>query len=793
MKFSEQWLRGWVNPAVPTPVLGDQLTMAGLEVESVGPAASDFKGVVAGKILNVKDHPQADRLKDCTVDTGASHPLRIITGAQVVPEMIVAVAPEGAQIAGNKIKDASFKGVTSQGMLCSAAELGLSEDKEALLILPRDTAPGTDLRALLDLDDNIIEIAITPNRGDCLSIAGVARELAAINDMTVTEVTIPAVAAAVDDSVSVRLLAPEACPRYVGRVIKNINPAAETPPWLRERLRRGGIRAISPVVDVTNYILLELGQPMHAFDMNKVDGDIQVRIGEPDEQVTLLDGQTLTLRDHDTLVIADRGGVIALAGIMGGQGTAVDGTTASLFLESAHFTPAAIAGRPRRFGLQTDSSYRFERGVDPQLPVKAMERATGLIIDICGGKPGPLTEAISQPHLRRPEAIPLRDAYLQRILGIPLEEKVVTQYLSRLGMKSVREAAGWQVVPPGHRFDLSIEADLVEEVARLYGYGRLPLSVPRQPLTIKSRHAGPRTQRVRTLLADRGYQEVITYSFIDPAMQSLFDPHAVSPRLKNPISEDMAVMRSSLWPSLVQAVQYNAKRQQARVRVFEIAPRYRGHGRDLEEETVVAGAAFGPVLPEQWGSPGQGNDFFDSKGDVEAVLALYGPPVAFEFKARPHPVLHPGQSAGIFLRSSGEQVGWLGTLHPVAQRRLGLSGPAPVLFELSLQPLERPAHTAFSELSKFPSVRRDIAVVVDQEVPAQAMLDAVHNAAGGLLQEVQLFDVYQGKHLELGRKSVALGLTLQDFSRTLTDQEVEEVVSAVLDKLNKDFGATLRE
>ena len=792
MKFSEQWLRGWVNPAVSTAALADQLTMAGLEVEAVEPAA-DFKGVVAGKIIDVKDHPQADRLKDCTVDTGAAHPLRIITAAPVARGLVTAVAPQGAVIGGNEIKDTSFKGITSQGMLCSAAELGLAEDKETLLVLPEDTMPGTDLGALLDLDDNVIEIAITPNRGDCLSIMGVAREVAAVNDMGVTVTPTPPVTATVEDTVGVQLLAPAACPRYVGRVIKDINPRAVTPTWLRERLRRGGVRAISPVVDITNFVLLELGQPMHAFDLDKLDGDIRVRFGEPDEQVTLLDGQTLTLRDHDTLVIADRKRVIAVAGIMGGHDTAVDESTNALFLESAHFTPDAVAGRPRRFGLQTESSYRFERGVDPQLPAMAMERATALIVEICGGEPGPLVETASQPHLKRPEAIPLRDTRLNRILGTPVEEKEVAQYLTCLGMKIVREATGWQVVPPSHRFDIHIEADLVEEIARLYGYGRLPLSRPRQPLAVKAEHPGRRTHRLRTLMADRGYQEVITYSFIDPAMQALFDPDAVSPRLKNPLSEDLAVMRSSLWPSLIQALQYNAKRQQERVRIFEIAPRYRGHGRDVTEETVIAGAAFGPAMPEQWGTPRRGNDFFDSKGDVEAILAFLGAAAAFEFKPMPHAALHPGQSAGILDRESGRQIGWLGSLHPAAQRRLDFPGTPPVLFELSLHGLEKSGQTEFRELSKFPSMRRDIAVVVDADVPVQALIDAAHDAAGKLLQEVQLFDVYQGEHLELGRKSVALGLTLQDFSRTLTDQEVEEVVSAVLDKLNTDFGATLRE
>lgn len=793
MKFSEQWLRGWVNPPVSTAALAGQLTMAGLEVEALGPAAADFSGVVVGNILSVRAHPRAERLKDCAVDTGGAHPLRIITAAPVTPGTVTAVAPAGAVIAGNAIKEASYKGITSQGMLCSAAELGLAEDRETLLTLPAEATPGTDLRTYLDLDDTVIEIAITPNRGDCLSIAGVAREVAAVNDMAVNEVSIPPVAAAVDDTVSVRLLAAEACPRYVGRVIRNINPRAATPSWLRERLRRGGIRAISPVVDITNYVLLELGQPMHAFDLDKLHGGIQVRFGEPDEQVALLDGQSLTLRDNDTLVIADQDRVIAVAGIMGGQDTAVDETTTSLFLESAHFTPDAVAGRARRFGLQTESAYRFERGVDPQLPVKAAERATGLIVEICGGEPGPLSETDSPSHLRRPEAIPLRESYLQRILGTAVNEKEVAQYLSRLGMELVREAAGWQVVPPGHRFDIRIETDLVEEIARLYGYDKLPLSRPHQPLAVKPGHTGRQTLRLRTLLADRGYQEVITYSFIDPAMQLLFDPDAVSPHVKNPISEDMAVMRSTLWPSLVRAIQYNVKRQQERVRVFEIAPRYLGRGRDVEEETVIAGAAFGPVLPEQWGSPSRDSDFYDARGDAEAILAAYGPVTAFEFRPRPHPALHPGQSAEIYLKDDGRRIGWLGTLHPRLQRRLDLPGSPPVLFEVSVDNLAAPALTAFTELSKFPSVRRDIAVVVDQAVPAQALVEAVHGAAGRLLQEVRLFDVYQGKHLELGRKSLALGLTLQDFSRTLTDQEVEEVVSAVLDKLNTDFGATLRE
>lgn len=789
MKFSEQWLRTWVDPPVSGTTLAEQLTMAGLEVEGIAPAAPAFGGVVAGRIAMAAPHPEADHLWDCAVEAGGPRPLRIVTAAPVKEGMCVAVAPAGAVLPTGPVGTAAFKGVTSEGMFCPADLLGLSEEHERLLELPAATVPGSDIRALLQLDDSVIEIAVTPNRGDCLSIAGVAREVAAANRLIATPVPIAPLPAAVPDRLPVEVEAAQACPRYLGRVITGIDPAAPTPWWLRERLRRAGVRSICAVVDVTNYVMLELGQPLHAFDRDKLDGGIRVRMARHGERLTLLDGQTITLQDT-TLVIADRQRAVAVAGIMGGLDTAVDGGTRAVFLESAFFSPDAIAGRPRRYGLQTDSAYRFERGVDPGLPRLAMERATALLAEIAGGRAGAITETVAAAHLPPRRAIVLERAYLRRTLGTEVAADAVTGYLSRLGMQVEDAGDGWRVTPPSHRFDVTIAADLVEEIARLYGYGHLPLARPRHAMAVRGGHGAQIGRRMRNLLADRGYQEIIGYSFIDPVLQTLLDPEAAAPRLQNPISTDMAVMRSSLWPGLIQALQRNISRQQDRLWLFEIAPRYHGDG---GQETAVAGALRGRAYPEHWDAPRRDADFYDAKGDIECLLALCAPVGEFVFEQGRHPALHPGQSAVIRRRGATAPVGWLGTLHPALQRHLDLDGAATVLFELSLEVLGEQRRPAFTELSRFPAVRRDIAVVVDQAVPAQALLDSVRAVSGALLLDLQLFDAYQGEHLELSRKSIALGLTLQDFSRTLTDRDVDEVVTAVLRRLKMDFGATLRE
>lgn len=794
MKFSEQWLREWVDPPVSTQELVHQLTMAGLEVEGVSPVAAHFHGVVIGRIIDVNGHPESEHLSCCRVDVGKSQPLDIVTTASnVTPGLYTAVAPAGAVLPGDKrVESAEFKGRPSQGVLCSTEDLGLSEDKEQLLELPHDAVIGADLKEFLRLDDHTIEIAITPNRGDCLSINGIAREVAAIHGMSVTATAPRPVDADAQTTLPVELAAPEACPRYTGRVITDINPGAKTPWWLSERLRRSGIRSISPVVDVTNYVMLELGQPMHAFDLSKLNGGIRVRHAASGEEVTTLDGQDITL-DERTLVIADHQRVIALAGIIGGLDSSVGESTRDLFLESAFFSPAAIAGQARHYGQQTESSYRFERGVDPQLPRRAMERATELLLEIVGGTAGPLIEACDEGHLPQAPSIALRHDFLQRAIGIEITAREVTQLLARLDMEIQETSEGWQVKSPSHRFDIRIEADLVEEVARLHGYERVPATRPRQPVQVTGQRYNQLKSHMRQLLVDRGYQETISFSFVDPALQALFSPGEEVIALKNPISEDMAVMRGSLWPGLIQALQYNANRQQQRIRLFEVAPRYLKHDKTIKEEHAVAGVAFGALLPEQWGSDKRVVDFFDVKGDLEALLTLSGAVDLYSFEAQNHPALHPGQTAAIYRRRDHRHLGWIGTLHPGVHRQLALPGSPPVLFELSLDALGALKTPVFHGSSKYPSVRRDIAVVVEEGLAADSLCSAVREAAGPLLRELHLFDVYHGEHLELGRKSIALGLTLQDFSRTLTDEEADAIINEVLGRLHRDYGATLRE
>jgi phenylalanyl-tRNA synthetase beta chain len=804
MKFSEQWLREWVDPPLATQALVAQLTMAGLEVESVEPVAAAFSGVVVGRVEAVEPHPQADRLRVCRVDVGGGEPLTIVCGAaNVAPGMHVPTALVGAQLPGGlTIARAKLRGIESFGMLCSAKELGLAEQSDGLLPLPPESVPGTDVRALLALDDVSLELSLTPNRSDCLGVAGVAREIAALNRVDVTAPRQDAVSSVIDAVVPVDVAAAEACPRYLARVIHAIDPGAQTPLWLKERLRRSGLRSLGPVVDVTNYVLLELGQPMHAFDLSRIEGGVRVRYARDGESLVALDGQAYALA-ADMLVIADHQQPVALAGIIGGQDSAVGATTTSILLESAFFSPAAIAGKARRLGLHTESSHRFERGVDPGLQARAMERATGLILEIAGGKPGPVIEAGDAACLPQRSPIRLRAARLQRMLGHPLAGAEVTEILTRLGMRVRAEGTdAWQVMPPSFRFDIAIEADLIEELARVHGYDRLPPSRPGSRLEITARE--PHTDRVRRarhLLADRGYQEAITYSFVDAERQKLLDPSREALRLANPLAADIAVMRTSLWPGLIQACLYNLKRQQARVRLFEYGRRFifnppdQGRTPPLKEQVieqnVFSAVATGAAYPEQWGAQSRPLDFFDIKADVEALLGDIGRGHDYIFQAATHPALHPGQVARI-VDSTGREVGWLGALHPQTAAALEFE-QAVFVFELNLDGVDSPQLPHFAELSKFPAVRRDLALIVDEAVTAAELCACIRTAAGDLLQGLHLFDIYRGKGVDSGKKSIALGLTLQDFSRTLTDVEVDALIEGVLKQLHSKLQATLRE
>ncbi|MFY9976368.1 MAG: phenylalanine--tRNA ligase subunit beta [Chromatiaceae bacterium] len=792
MRFSESWLREWVSPPIDTRTLADQLSMAGLEVDAVEAAAPRFSGVAIGRVESVDPHPDAEKLRICSVQVGQGEPLQIICGASnVASGMMVPVALVGAELPGGmKIKRAKLRGVESLGMICSAKELGLAESSEGILALPADAPVGKDVRAWLDLDDVCIEVDLTPDRGDCLSIAGLAREVAAINRLDLTPVVVEPVPATLDSRFPVRLLSPDACPRYACRIIRGIDARAETPLWMRERLRRGGIRAISPVVDVTNYVLLELGQPMHGFDLDRLSGEIRVRMAESGEELGLLNGEAITLRP-DTLVIADAERPVALAGIMGGSATAVDAETRDILLESAYFTPSAIAGKARGHGLHTDSSHRFERGVDPDLQVRAIERATRLLLDITGGEAGPVVDLVSEPHLPRREPLALRAERCERILGIALPAEAVGEILGRLGMEVAPTSDGWRVTPPSARFDLIHEVDLIADIGRIHGYERIPVSHHASAMPTKAPPEGALDlDRLRLALVGRGFQEVITYSFVSPEVQARLEPRVEGLRLANPISADLSVMRLSLWPGLLQAARYNQARQQERVRIFETGLRFVPGPDGLRQEPGVGALVIGGVDPEQWSQPSRRADFFDIKADLESVLALSGVPERFRFTPSEHPALHPGQSARIEL--DHKPVGLVGMLHPRLAGELDLVGDA-YLFELDLAALSAGMLPRFDPISRFPAIRRDLALVLDESIPFADVERCVRSALPDLLRELVLFDVYAGERIDSGRKSLALGLILQASSQTLTDDEVEEAIQRVLSRLQFELGARLRD
>lgn len=791
MKFSEKWLRGWVNPQVSRDDLVARLSMAGLEVDSVTPAAGQFSGIIVGEVLSTEQHPDADKLRVCQVSDG-SETFQVVCGApNVRPGLKIPFATIGAELPGDfKIKKAKLRGVESNGMLCSAAELQISEENDGLLELAADAPVGTDIRLYLDLDDASIEIGLTPNRGDCLSVAGLARDVGALYDVPVTRPQVPAVAAVHDEVRPVEVLAPAACPRYLGRVIRNVDLTRPTPLWMVERLRRSDVRSIDAAVDITNYVMLELGQPMHAFDLAEINGGIRVRMAEEGEKLVLLDGQEVTLRP-DTLVIADHSRALAIAGVMGGEHSGVAAGTRDIFLESAFFEPISVAGKARSYGLHTDASHRYERGVDSQLAREAIERATGLLLEIVGGEAGPVIDVTSEAHLPKVAPVTLRAERLTQMLGMEMASADVEQLLNGLGLKTTAGEGQWQVEVPSHRFDISLEVDLIEELARLYGYNRLPVRYPQARLAPQAKaEARGELPALRRLLVARGYQEAITYSFIDPKLFELFSPGVEPLLLANPISNDMAAMRASLWPGLVKSLQHNLNRQQDRVRLFESGLRFVGQLGDLKQQPMLAGVVCGSRLPEGWANGRDSIDFFDVKADVEAVLGFSGSLAEFSFVAGKHPALHPGQTARI--ERDGREVGYLGAIHPELAKTLGLDRPVYV-FELVLGEVAEGRLPKFSELSKFPEVRRDLALVAGRDVASSSVLEVIRDNAGEWLTDLRLFDVYQGKGIDPDRKSLAVGLTWQHPSRTLNDEEVNTATQNILTSLEQRLNTTLRK
>ncbi len=791
MQVSEAWLRELVNPGIETATLIEQLTMAGLEVDAVEPAAAEFNNVVVAQVVSMEQHPNADKLKVCQVNVGEAEPVQIVCGAQNVrPGLKIPAALIGAVLPGDfKIKKSKLRGELSFGMLCSEQELGLAPDADGLMELSDSAPVGTDIREYLSLNDSMIEVDLTPNRADCLSVEGIAREIAVLNKLPMQAVAFENKAVEHAQQQSIAVNEAQHCPRYLGRLIQNVDPKAETPLWMQEKLRRSGIRSLGPLVDVTNYVLIELGQPLHAFDADTLQGGIQVRKSIKDESLALLNDQTITL-DDETLVIADDKRALALAGVMGGSETAVTDDTRNIFLECAFFSPISIAGKARQYGLHTDSSHRFERGVDFTLQHRAIERATQLIVDICGGSVGAISEVKDEACLPERAAVQLRPHRIEKILGVTLSGDEVQRIFNGLGMQVVSNADGWEITPPGFRFDIAIEADLLEEIGRIVGYNNLPNSslLMRSELGTAVESILPQ-DRIKDFLVDRDYQEAITYSFVDENIQQLIAPDDQTISLKNPISSELSVMRTTLWCGLLNAALYNINRQQSRVRLFETGLSFLSKQGETVQQAKIAGLASGNVNAEQWGEKARKVDFFDVKADLEAIFKLTG--YAVDFKAVKHPALHPGQSAQLVL-ADGEVMGCMGMLHPTLEQQLGFDNKV-FLFELDLELLTRKKIPQFNALSKFPSVKRDLAVIVDEKTTAAEIIRCINDCQESAIRDVHIFDIYQGQGVETGKKSVALSLNLQDYTQTLTDSEIDAIFSKVLDTLTSTLGAKLRD
>jgi phenylalanyl-tRNA synthetase beta chain len=805
VKITLDWLREFIPLDVSAAELAQRLTLAGLEVEAVTPVAPPFSGVVVGEVLAANRHPNAEKLSLCEVTTDGSNRLQIVCGASNVRGGLkVAVAVVGAQLPGGVvIKRAKLRGLESNGMLCSARELGLGEEHDGILELSASLQPGMDVRAALALDDAVLEVNATPNRGDCMSVLGIARDYAAAHQgryLTYEGITTPARHAAVFPVV---IEDPAGCPRFGSRVVRGVRAGAQSPEWLRERLRRVGVGSISAVVDVTNYVMLELGQPLHAYDLERLEGGIVVRRAFAEERLKLLDDQDHVL-DPGYLVVADNRGAIGLAGIMGGRRTAISDTTTDVLLEAAHWTPDAVAGRARALGLTTDAAQRFERGVDPTLPARALERATALLLQIAGGEPGPLqvTEGFppavvaedsdrDRDHDTGRDLVSLRRIRLARLLGVQVPDVEVAALLAAVTGAVEVTVDGWRVRPPPHRFDLKIEADLIEEVLRLRGFDSIalrPATMPQIPgAATESRVAD---ERLLTVMADAGYREVITYSFVEPAQQRLLFPDTPALALSNAISADLSEMRVSLWTGLIKAARDNLHRQQPRVRLFEMGKKFAMDGAGLREIGTLSGIVTGARWPEQWGATRESVDFYDVKGDLERLLALTGAGAAFRFEPGALRCLRPGRTARIFREST--PVGWLGELHPRDVKALGVT-PNTLVFELEIEEAFKAKPSVFIKISKFPSVRRDLSIVIDEEVSFAVLQENVTVSASGRLSELKVFDVYRGPGVDSGRKSIALGLILQDSSRTLTDVDADAVVDAVVARLRDVLSASIRD
>ncbi|WP_180179885.1 phenylalanine--tRNA ligase subunit beta [Acinetobacter sp. YH12041] len=791
MKISENWLRTWVNPAIDSEKLSDQLTMLGLEVDDLSPAAKPFTGVVVGEVLTVEQHPDADRLRVTTVNIGSGEPLQIVCGApNVRAGMKAPVATIGAVLPGDfKIKKGKLRGVESQGMLCGASEIDLEDKIDGLLELPADAPVGVNVREYLDLDDNVIDISITPNRGDCFSIRGIAREIGVINQLPVTAPEIKEVAATLADEKKV-VVETEGCARYLGRVIKNVNTKAPTPEWMERALVRAGIRQHSILVDITNYVLMELGQPLHAFDGGKVQGSVHVRQAKAGEKLVLLNEQEVELQD-DVMVIADDEKALAIAGIMGGLSSSVTDETTEIFLESAFFAPLHIAGRARRFGLHTDASQRYERGVDFELPMIAMHRASQLIAELAGGEFGPIIVAEKSELLPKREAIELEQAQVDQLLGYTVESDFITDALTRLGCEVTVKAEGqWSVVPPSHRYDMAIYQDLIEEVARIHGYDNIQISLPVIDVKLAKYEDQFELTQLRQTAVTLGYQEAISFSFADLKLEKQLNPEVNPLALANPISSDLAVMRSTLLSSLIPCVQYNVNRQQNRVRFFELGLRFDYQNaasiHDLKQIPTFALIATGSRTPETWHGKVQPMDFFDFKGDIEEMLAAAR--LNVEYVRSERSWLHPGQSAEILV--NGQSIGYLGRLHPSLEDELDLA--TTWVAELDQSAVLQTYVSNFTELSRFPSVRRDIALLISDKINVSEIQGLIEKTGGELLGSTWLFDVYTGQGVEEGKRSLAFALLWQHPSRTLEDAEIKSGMDNILQVLENTYQATLR-
>ena len=803
MKFSESWLREWVNPAISSDELAHQITMAGLEVDAVEPVAGEFTGVLIGEVVECGPHPDADKLQVTKINLGPDFNdgelVDIVCGAKNCRlGLKVAVATVGAVLPGDfKIKKAKLRGVPSHGMLCSESEIGLSDDSNGIMELASDAPIGKCVREYLDLNDVTIDVDLTANRGDCLGLKGLAREVGVLNSLSVTEPEITTVSATIDDTLDITLSAEAACPRYLGRVIKNINVNAQTPLWMVEKLRRCGTRSIDPVVDVTNYVLLEQGHPMHAFDLSAIEGGINVRFANEAEKLTLLDGNEVTLSTQ-TLVIADNTKALAMAGIFGGLASGVTNESKDIFLESAFFAPLAILGKARQYGLHTDASHRYERGIDPQLQHDTMERATQLLLEIVGGEAGPIVEAVSKDNIPAEKTVTLRRAKLDARIGHHIKDATVSDILTRLGFNVTENGTEqdkvWTVVVPAYRFDISIEVDLIEEVARIFGYNNIPNVSPKATLAMREqKEAQLPVSKLRNVLVNRGYQEAITYSFVDPKVQAQLHPGQATMTLPHPISSEMSEMRVSLWTGLLQSVAYNQNRQQARVRLFETGLRFIPDDsveNGVRQDNMIAGVLSGQRSEEHWDIEKAASDFYDIKSDVQALLGLTNNESDFVFSKAEIDALHPGQTAAI--HKNGVLVGHVGALHPELERKLGLNGRT-LVFELLLSEVCTQNIPQARDISRFPANRRDIAVVVDEQVSANKVLQLIEKVGGNYLVDLNLFDVYRGNGIESGFKSLAIAMTLQDNNKTLEEKDITDVVDRVVDTLKTELNASLRD